>query len=140
MFRGIAVHAAMNSFVCQVVELTLEGSQPRIHRVVCVIDCGIAVNPDGIRAQMESGIIYGLTAALYGEIDIDEGRVKQRNFNDYRMLRMNECPRIEVHLVSGSNDIGGVGEPGVPPIAPALGNALFAATGKRMRQLPFSFI
>ncbi|MGC3948682.1 MAG: xanthine dehydrogenase family protein molybdopterin-binding subunit [Chryseolinea sp.] len=136
-FRGVAVHSAMNSFVCQIVELSMEGSKPKIHRVVCAIDCGIAVNPEGIRAQMESGIIYGLTAALYGRIDIEAGRVKQGNFNDYKMLRINECPDIEVHIVDGSTDVGGVGEPGVPPIAPALGNALFAATGKRMRQLPF---
>lgn len=136
-FRGVAVHAAMNSFVCHVVELSMTGTKPKIHRVVCAIDCGIAVNPEGIRAQMESGIVYGLTAALYGRIDIEEGQVRQRNFNDYRMLRINECPDIEVHLVSGGTDVGGVGEPGVPPIAPALGNALFAATGKRIRRLPF---
>ncbi|MEJ1237751.1 xanthine dehydrogenase family protein molybdopterin-binding subunit [Chryseolinea sp. T2] len=136
-YRGIAVHPAMNSYVCQVVELSVEGSKPKIHRVVCAIDCGIAVNPEGIRAQMESGIIYGLTAALYGKIDIEDGRVKQSNFNDYRMLRINECPDIEVHIISGGSDVGGVGEPGVPPIAPALGNALYAATGKRIRELPF---
>ncbi len=139
VFQGVAVHGAMNSYVCQIVEVSMEGNKPKIHRVVCAIDCGIAVNPEGIRAQMESGIIFGLTAALYGAIDIEDGRVKQRNFNDYKMLRFNECPVIEVHIVPGRKDVCGAGEPGVPPIAPALGNALFAATGKRQRELPFRF-
>lgn len=138
VFRGIALHPAMNSYVCQIVELSMVQSRPKIHRVICAIDCGIAVNPGGIVAQMESGIIYGLTAALYGAIDIEGGTVKQNNFNDYRMLRINETPAIEVHIVPGGKDVGGVGEPGVPPIAPALGNAIFAATGKRIRQLPLS--
>jgi isoquinoline 1-oxidoreductase beta subunit len=135
-FRGVAVHAAMGSYVAQVVELSIDNQQIRIHRVVCAIDCGLAVNPDGVRAQMEGGIVYGLTAALYGEITLEKGQVKQSNFHDYRMLRMNEMPVIEVHIVPSTESMGGAGEPGVPPIAPALANALFAATGKRFRRLP----
>lgn len=135
-FRGISVHAAMGSYVSQVVELSVENRKIHIHRVVCAIDCGLAVNPDGVRAQMEGGIVFGLTAALYGEITLERGRVKQSNFHDYRMLRMNEMPLIEVYIVPGMGPMGGAGEPGVPPIAPALVNALFAATGKRLRTLP----
>jgi len=135
-FRGIAVHKAMGSYVSQVVELSIDNGRIRVHRVVCVIDCGLAVNPDGVCAQMESGIVYGLTAALYGEITLEEGQLKQSNFHDYRMLRMNEMPAIEVYIVPSTEQMGGAGEPGVPPIAPALANALFAATGKRIRKLP----
>lgn len=104
--------------------------------MVCAIDCGLAVNPDGVHVQMEGCIVYGLTAALYGEITLEQGRAKQSNFHDYRMLRMNEMPLIEVYIVPGSEKMGGAGEPGVPPISPALANALFAATGKRHRKLP----
>jgi isoquinoline 1-oxidoreductase subunit beta len=114
----------------------LKKSKIRIHLVVCAIDCGLAVNPDGIKAQMESGIIFGFTAALYGEITLEEGKVKQSNFHDYRMLRIKETPAIEVYIVSSTREMGGAGEPGVPPVAPALANALFAATGKRTRELP----
>lgn len=135
-FRGLAVHAAMGSYVAQVVELSIDDQKIRIHKVTCAIDCGLAVNPDGVRAQMESGIVYGLTAALYGEITLEKGRVQQSNFHDYRMLRMNEMPAIEVHIVASDGRMGGAGEPGVPPAAPALANALFAATGKRVRKLP----
>ena len=136
IFKGIAVHAAMGSYVAQVVELSVEKNKIRIHRVVCAIDCGLAVNPDGVKAQMESSIIFGLTAALYGEITLEEGKVKQSNFHDYRMLRFNETPAIEVYIVPSTGEMGGAGEPGVPPVAPALANALFAATGKRIRELP----
>ena len=135
-FRGVAVCEAMNSYVSQIVELSIDNNKIRVHRVVCAIDCGVAVNPDGVRAQMEGGIVFGLTAALYGEITIEKGQVKQRNFNDYRMLRMHEMPEIEVHIVPSTEKMGGAGEPGVAPIAPALANALFAATGKRLRRLP----
>jgi isoquinoline 1-oxidoreductase subunit beta len=135
-FRGVAVHEAMASYVSQVVEISVDNNKIRVHRVVCAIDCGLAVNPDGVHAQMEGCIVYGLTAALYGEITLEKGRVKQSNFHDYRMLRMNEMPLIEVYIVPGSEKMGGAGEPGVPPIAPALANALFAATGKRHRKLP----
>lgn len=137
-YRGIAVHEAMGSYVTQVVELSLAEGKISIHRVVCAIDCGLAVNPDGVVAQIESGIIFGLTAALYGEITLANGQVKQSNFHDYRILRMNETPKIEVYIVPSTGKMGGAGEPGVPPIAPALVNALFAATGKRIRKLPVS--
>ncbi len=135
--RGIAVHESFNSYVAQVAEVTVakDGSF-RVDRVVCAVDCGIAVNPDVIRAQMEGGIGYGLSAALHGAITLANGRVEQSNFNDYIPLRINEMPKIEVHIVPSREKPTGVGEPGVPPIAPAVANALFAATGKRLRNLP----
>ena len=102
----------------------------------CAIDCGLAVSPDGVRAQMEGSIVFGLTAALYGEITIEKGSVQQSNFHNYRMLRLNEMPLIDVYIVPSAEKMGGAGEPGVPSIAPALANALFAATGKRYRKLP----
>ena len=136
MFRGVAVHEAMGSFVCQIVEISIDDNNIHVHRVICAIDCGPAVNPDGVRAQMEGCIVYGLTAALYGEITIKNGEVQQSNFHDYKMLRINTAPEIEVYIVPSSGKMGGAGEPGVPPIAPALANALFAATGKRVRKLP----
>jgi isoquinoline 1-oxidoreductase beta subunit len=135
-FRGLAVHESFGSFVAQVAEVSVAGGQVRVHRVVCAIDCGIAVNPAGVAAQIESGVVYGLSAALYGEITLREGRVQQSNFHDYRPLRMSEMPLIEVHIVPSSEAPSGVGEPGVPPIAPAVANAVFAATGKRLRRLP----
>jgi isoquinoline 1-oxidoreductase beta subunit len=107
-----------------------------VHRVVCAIDCGICINPAGVAAQMESAVVYGLSAALYGEITLKNGRVQQGNFDDYPVLRMNEMPKVEVHIVDSGEKSGGVGEPGLPPIAPAVANAVFAAAGKRLRQLP----
>lgn len=135
-FRGIAVCEAMGSYVSQVVELSVDNKKIRVHRVVCAIDCGIAVNPDGVRAQMEGGIIFGLTAALYGEITIENGQARESNFHNYKMLRISESPEIEVYIASSTEKMGGAGEPGVAPIAAALANALFAATGKRLRRLP----
>lgn len=135
-FRGVAVHESFGSFVAQVAEISIDKGTLRVHRVTCAIDCGLAVNPDGVAAQMESGIIFGLTAVLYGEITLEKGRVLQRNFHDYRMLRMHETPEISVHIVPSTEKMGGAGEPGVPPIAPAIVNAIFAATGKRIRSLP----
>jgi len=114
----------------------MERGQVRVLRVVCAIDCGMVVNPDTVVAQMESGIVYGLTAALKGEITIKNGRVEQDNFHDYPLLRIDEMPDIEVHIVKSSEHPGGVGEPGTPPIAPAVANAVFAATGKPVRRLP----
>ncbi len=133
----MAVHESFKSFVAQVAEVTVrpDGSFS-VDRVVCAVDCGLAVNPDVIRAQMEGGIGFGLTAALYGEITFKEGKVEQSNFNDYPLLRINEMPKIEVHIVESQSAPAGVGEPGVPVIAPAVANALFAATGKRVRNLP----
>ena len=135
--RGIAVHESFGSYVAHVAEVSVgPGGNIRVHRFVCAIDCGPVVNPDSIRAQMEGCIAFGLTAALYGEITLENGRVKQRNFHDYPILRMNEMPAVEVHIVDTTDKMGGVGEPGVPPVAPALANAVFAATGKRLRRLP----
>jgi isoquinoline 1-oxidoreductase beta subunit len=108
----------------------------RVHRVVCAIDCGKIVHLDTIKAQMESGIVFGLSAALHGKITFQNGRVEQSNFHDYPVLRLNEMPLVEVHVISSKEKSGGVGEPGVPPIAPAVANAIFAATGKRIRHLP----
>jgi isoquinoline 1-oxidoreductase beta subunit len=108
----------------------------RVHKVVCAVDCGRIVNPDTIKAQMESGIAFGLSAALYGGITFKDGRVEQSNFNDYPLLPVSEMPAVEVHIIASQEKPGGVGEPGVPPIAPAVGNAIFALTGKRIRRLP----
>jgi len=135
-YHGIAVAESFGSYVAQVAEVSIERGRPRVHRVVCAIDCGMVVNPDTVVAQMESGIVYGLTAALKGEITIEDGRVVQSNFDDYPLLRLDECPDIEVYIVPSLEAPGGVGEPGTPPIAPAVANAVFAATGKPVRRLP----
>jgi isoquinoline 1-oxidoreductase beta subunit len=135
--RGIATHFSFDSYVAQVAEISVEkDGTVHVHRVVAAVDCGRTVNPDTVKAQMEGGIIFGLTAALKTEITLDKGRVLQRNFNDYPMLRMFEAPAIEVFIVPSTEHPTGVGEPGVPPVAPAVANAIFAATGKRVRRLP----
>jgi isoquinoline 1-oxidoreductase beta subunit len=134
--RGIAVHESFNSYVAEVAEVSLENGKPVVHRVVCAVDCGIAVNPDVVRMQMESGIAYGLSAALHGEITLKEGRVEQGNFDGYQVLRLNEMPVVEVFIVPSDAAPTGVGEPGTPPIAPAVANALFKLTGKPVRSLP----
>jgi isoquinoline 1-oxidoreductase beta subunit len=134
--QGIAVHQSFGSFCAQAVEISIEHDEIRVHRVVCAIDCGIPVNPDNIKAQMEGAIVFGLSAALFGQISIKEGRVQQSNFHDYRVLRMNEMPQIEVHVLPSTEGPGGVGEPATPPVAPAVANALFALTGQRLRELP----
>lgn len=137
IFRGVAVHESFGSYVAQVAEVSVaKDGKVRVHRVVCAVDCGQVVNPNTVVAQMESGIVYGLSAALYGEITIKDGRVQQKNFTDQRVLRMNEMPKVEVYIVPSTENHGGVGEPGTPPIAPAVVNAIFAATGKRLRSLP----
>jgi isoquinoline 1-oxidoreductase beta subunit len=136
-FRGVALHESFGSFVAQVAELSVErGGTLRVHRVVCAIDCGQVVHPDLVRAQLEGGIVFGLTAALKGRISLKQGRVEQSNFHDYPLLTMREMPEIEVQLVPSRLEPGGVGEPGTPPIAPAVANAVFAATGQRVRRLP----
>ena len=128
---------SFGSYVAEVAEVSVAADgNVRVHRVVCAVDCGLVVNPDTVEAQMEGAIVYGLTAALKGAITIDNGRVQQSNFHDYQMLRMNEMPMLEVHILPSMETPGGVGEPGVPPIAPAVANAVFAATGKRVRKLP----
>jgi isoquinoline 1-oxidoreductase beta subunit len=135
--RGIAVHKSFGSFVAQVAEVSVNPKgEVRVHKVVCAIDCGRVVNPDIIAAQMESGIVFGLSSALHGAITFKDGRVEQSNFNDYPVLRINEMPNVEVYIVPSQEPPSGVGEPGVPPIAPAVGNAIFAATSKRIRRLP----
>lgn len=134
--RGIAVAESFGSYCAQVAEVSLERGRVRVHRVVCAIDCGTVVNPDTVVAQMESGIVYGLTAALKGEITIKNGRVEQGNFNDYPLLRIDEMPEIDVHIVRSIEAPGGVGEPGTPPIAPAVANAVYVLTGKPVRKLP----
>jgi isoquinoline 1-oxidoreductase beta subunit len=135
--RGIAAHFSYNSYCAQVAEVSVaKDGKVRVPRVVAAIDAGWVVNPEMLKYQIESGIFYGLTAALYGEITIRNGRVEQSNFNDYRIMRMDEMPRVEVHILEGQGEQGGGGEPGVPPIAPAVCNAIFAATGKRIRKLP----
>lgn len=135
--RGIATHFSFDSYVAQVIEASVEpNGNVSVHRVVCAVDCGRVVNPDTVKAQMEGGINFGLTAALKTEITLENGRVQQSNFNDYPMLRMFEAPVIEVFIVPSEEKPTGVGEPSVPPVAPALSNAIFAATGKRVRRLP----
>ena len=134
--RGVAVHESFGSFVAQVAEVSIEGDRIRVHRVVCAIDCGIAVNPATIEAQMESGIAFGLGAALSSAITFKDGRVEQSNFDDYRVLRLPDMPRVEVHIVPSRERPGGVGEPGTPPIAPAVANAVAALTGQRLREMP----
>jgi isoquinoline 1-oxidoreductase beta subunit len=137
-FHGVALEESFGSIVAQVAEVSVTGNEVRVHRVVCVIDCGFAVIPDQVAAQMESGIVYGLSAALRGEITLDAGRVQQSNFHDYAPLRMNEMPVVETHIIASGAPMGGAGEPGTPCIAPAVCNAIFAATGKRVRELPLS--
>ena len=136
--RGIALQESFGSIVATVADVTVNEAGVRVNKVVCAVDCGFAVSPDGLAAQMESGILYGLTAALYGEITIDKGAVVQGNFNDYPMVRMNDTPVIEVHIINSGEAMGGGGEPGTPGIAPALANAIFDATGHRIRELPVS--
>ncbi len=135
--RGIALHKSFNTYVAQVAEVTVyPGGRYTVDHVVCAVDCGLAVNPDVVHAQMEGGIGFGLSAALYGQITLRDGEVEQANFPDYPVVRMNEMPKVEVYIVESKEKPTGVGEPGVPPIAPAVANALFDATGQRLRKLP----
>jgi isoquinoline 1-oxidoreductase beta subunit len=136
--RGIAVYFSFASWVAEVAEVALSPQGDiKVQRVVVAIDCGRTVNPDGVMAQVEGAVAFALTAALRGEITLTDGRVAQDNFNDYPLLTMAEMPAVEVHIVPSAHPPGGVGEPGVPPLAPAVGNAIFAASGKRLRRLPF---
>jgi isoquinoline 1-oxidoreductase subunit beta len=134
--RGIAVHASFGSWCAQVAEVSIKDKAIRVHRVVCAVDCGRAINPETIRAQMEGGIVFGLSAALYGQITMKQGRVQQNNFHDYPVLRMSSMPAVEVYIVASDAAPSGIGEPGTPLMAAALGNALFALTGRRVRSLP----
>jgi isoquinoline 1-oxidoreductase beta subunit len=133
----VAVLNGFGSYLAQIAEVTVTpDGQVRVNRVVSAVDCGLIVNPDTVRAEIEGGIIFGITAALYGNITIANGRVMQANFDTYQLLRINESPAIEVHLVSSIEAPGGIGEPGTAAIAPAVTNAIFAATGTRLRKLP----
>jgi isoquinoline 1-oxidoreductase beta subunit len=139
--RGIACAFSFDSYVAEVAEVSVDkAGLPHVHRVVCAVDCGRAVHPDGVRAQVESAVVYGLSAALKGAITIAGGRAKQSNFHDFEVMRIQEMPVVEVHLVPSTERPTGIGEPGLPPVAPAVANAIFAATGKRLRRLPISRI
>jgi isoquinoline 1-oxidoreductase beta subunit len=135
--RGVALLHAFGSYIAQVAQVRVAPTgEVRVERVVAAVDCGIIVNPDTVRAQLEGGITFGISAALFGEITFRNGRVEQRNFNDYRVLRINEVPTIDVHLVASGEAPGGIGEPGTSAVMPAVANAIYAATGKRIRRLP----
>ena len=134
--RGIALFKSFGTFVAQVVEAGLENGVIKVYKVACAVDCGQVVNPRIVEDQIEGGIIFGLTAALYGEITFEGGQVQQSNFHDYQLMRQYELPEVTVDIVPSTEAPTGVGEPGVPPVIPALGNALFALTGKRQRSLP----
>jgi isoquinoline 1-oxidoreductase beta subunit len=136
--RGIALHESFGSIVAEVAEVSLQDGKPRVHKVVCAIDCGTVINPGLVAQQMESAVIFGLTAALYGRIDIVEGAVQQRNFDNYPMVTLAQAPVVETWTVPSTRPPSGVGEPGVPPLAPAVANALFVLAGKRQRALPLS--
>jgi isoquinoline 1-oxidoreductase beta subunit len=137
--RGIAMVACFGTIVAHVAEVEVsEGGDCKVHRITSAVDCGLAVNPDGLKAQIEGAIVFGLSAALYGEITIAQGAVEQQNFPNYRVVRLADCPAIEVHLRESDAPLGGGGEPGTPPVAPALTNAIFAATGIRIRELPIA--
>src|SRR5262249_28787836 len=135
--RGVSLQNAFASYMAHVAEVEVaKDGTVRVRRVVCAVDCGTAVNPDTIQAQIQSGVIFGITAALNGEITLKDGRVEQTNFDSYQILRMNEAPDVEVHIVQNSEPPGGMGEAGTSAIVPAVANAIFAATGKRLRKMP----
>jgi isoquinoline 1-oxidoreductase subunit beta len=135
--RGVSVQNAFATYMAQVAEVEVtEAGAVRVKRVVCAVDCGTVVNPDTVQAQIQSAVVFGITAALHGQITVKNGRVEQTNFDTYLMLRMNEAPVIEVHIVQSSEPPGGIGETGTSAIVPAVTNAIFAATGKRLRKLP----
>jgi len=137
-FRGVALMEGYDTYMAQVAEISIADGVPRVHKVTVVADLGLMVNPDTVEAQIQSSIVFGLSAALYGEITLDKGRVQQTNFNQYKLVRMNESPAIDITLVASSEKPGGIGEPATALIGPAVSNALFAATGKRLRQMPFT--
>ncbi|MFM7433248.1 MAG: xanthine dehydrogenase family protein molybdopterin-binding subunit [Gammaproteobacteria bacterium] len=136
--QGIALMEGYGTYMAQVVEISMRGNQLAIHRITCAVDCGQMVNPNIVDQQVEGSILFGLTAALWGEITLAKGQVQQRNFDSYRMLRLPETPRIDVHLLESREAPGGIGEPGTAVVGPALANAIFAATGKRLRSLPIA--
>jgi len=137
---GIAAHNSFHTDVVEIAEVSVESGDIRVHKVTCVADVGTAVNPDIVRAQLEGAVMFGLTAALYGRIDLKNGEVQQSNFHDYPILRMDQAPAVDVILVNSGGDPTGIGEPGVPPLAPAIANAVFRATGQRLRELPLTLL
>jgi isoquinoline 1-oxidoreductase beta subunit len=138
--RGVAINIYHgDSYMAQVAEVSVgRAGDVRVHRIVCVFDCGVPINPAGLEGQVESGITWGLSATLHGKIDFRHGRVEQATYRDFRVVRMNEMPTIETHILPSDAPPGGFGEHPVPPVAPAVANAIFAATGKRIRKLPIS--
>ena len=136
VYRGIAGYFSFDSYTAGVAEISLKDGKLKVQRIVYAVDCGRPVNPNGIKAQVEGAAIYGVSAFMKDAITINKGRVEQSNFNNYQMPRMNETPKIEVHIVQSTEEPTGIGEPGLPVIAPAVCNAIFAATGKRIRRLP----
>lgn len=134
--QGISIHKSFGTWVAEVADVKVENNKINVKRVVCAVDCGQVVNPDTVVAQMEGGIIFALTAALYGEITIKDGIPQQTNFHDYQLLRMNEAPQIDVHIIASDEAPTGVGEPGVPPLASAVANAITAKTGQYFYSLP----
>ena len=134
--HGLAVHFSFNSYVAMVLEVSLQDGWPKVHKATVAVDCGRTINPNTVHAQLEGAVGFGLGTALYSEVALREGRVVQSNFHDYRLLRIHEMPQVAVHVLPSEEPSTGVGEPGVPPVAPALGNALFRLTGKRVRRLP----
>jgi isoquinoline 1-oxidoreductase beta subunit len=130
------LHESFGSIVAQVAEVSVQNQQIVVHRVVCAIDCGTAINPMLIAQQMESSVVFGLSAALFGKITLDKGRVQQSNCNNYPVLRLPQAPLVDTHIIESEEHPEGVGEPGTPPVAPAVANAVFALTGQRLRQLP----
>ena len=134
---GVAVHESFASIVAQVAEVSIEADgQPRVHRIVCAVDCGQVVHPEGVRHQIESAITMGLSAALWGEIEIEQGRIVTTNYDRYPIARIDQMPRVETHIIAEGDPMGGIGEPGTPPTAPAICNALRVLTGKPIRRLP----
>jgi isoquinoline 1-oxidoreductase beta subunit len=134
--RGVAIHESFGSIVAQVAEVSVEHGEIRVHQVACAVDCGTAVNPLGIEAQIQGSIAFGLSAALHGKLTLANGQVQESNFHDYQVLRMYEMPRVSVHIMASKAKMGGIGEPATAPIAPAIANAVFALTKHRLRTLP----
>ena len=139
-YLGFAAHHSFATDVAEIAEVSIENNKIKVHKVTCVVDCGIAINPNIVRSQMEGAVMYGLTAALYGNLELDQGAFKESNFHDYPILRMNEAPAVEVIIIDSGTEPTGVGEPGLPPIAPAVASAVFAATGQRLRSLPLKLV
>ena len=136
--QGIAVMEGYGTYLAQVAEISVEQGKLKLHKITCVVDCGHKVNPSIVDQQISGGIVFGLSAALWGEVTLDGGKVKQSNFDHYRVLRMHQMPELDVHLLDSTEAPGGIGEPSVAVVAPALANAVFAATGKRIRALPLA--